>query len=145
VHWFPAQTVGVMRNRSTWTACLAGMVIGLVILAVPTLMAHGWPGSFSKLLRDVVERMGMIHLYLLFLSGVVWGLVVDKPYSRWGAASQLSFFPIFAILQMFQDPTSHNLWPLEFMIYGFLAMVALAGVKSVELITGRLRTSTPRH
>ena len=133
-----------MRNRSMISACLAGMAIGLVILAVPTLMAHGWPGSFSKLLRDVVERMGMIHLYILFVSGAVWGLVLDRPYSRWGAASQLSFFPLFAIIQMIQDPTSHNLWPLEFMIYGFLAMVALAGVKTMELITGRLRTTAPR-
>jgi hypothetical protein len=127
-----------------WMACLAGMATGLVILAVPTLMAHGWPGSFSKLLRDVVERMGMIHLYLLFLSGVVWGLVVERPYSRWGATSQLGSFPIFAIIQMIGDPTSHNLWPLEFMIYGFLAMVALAGVKTVELITARLHTTAPR-
>lgn len=126
-----------------WTACLAGMAIGLVILAVPTLMAHGWPGSFSKLLRDVVERMGMIHLYLLFLSGVIWALVADRPYSRWGAASQLASFPIFAIIQMIGDPTSHNLWPLEFMIYGFLAMVALGGVKTVELISARLGTTTP--
>ena len=133
-----------MRNRSIASACLAGMAIGLVILAVPTLMSHGWPGSFPKLLRDVVERMGMIHLYLLFLSGVGWGLVVDRPYSRWGAASQLGSFPIFAVIQMFMDPTSHNLWALEFMIYGFLAMVALAGVKTEELISGRLRTTSPR-
>jgi hypothetical protein len=130
-----------------WMACLSGMAIGLVILAVPTMMAHGWPGSFSKLLRDIVERMGMIHLYLLFLSGLVWGLAVERPYSRWGAASQLGSFPIFAIIQMIGDPTSHNLWPLEFMIYGFLAMVGLAGVKAVELITSRLRnqrTTAPR-
>ena len=120
------------------------MVVGLVILAVPTLMVHGWPGSCSKLLRDIVERMGSIHLFVLFVSGVVWGLALDRPYSRWAAGSQLAGFPLFAIFEMFMDPTSHNLWPLEFMIYGFLALVALAGVKTVEVVMGRLQPSVPR-
>ena len=35
--------------------------------------------------------------------------------------------PIFAIAEIMVSSTSHNLWPLEFAIYGFVSLNAILG------------------
>ena len=36
-------------------------------------------------------------------------------------------FPIASIAEMILYPTSHNLWPLEFFVYGILSIPAVVG------------------
>lgn len=110
-----------------------GMVAGFVVLTGITLLTHGWPGTLFGLNRQLVEGLAFRHLVLLFIMGVGWGFVLERPYSRYASACQVAWLPLLAICEMFVYPTSHNLWPLEFMIYGFLALIALAGTKTSEL------------
>jgi hypothetical protein len=38
---------------------------------------------------------------------------------------------------MFADPTSHNLWPFEFVIYGFYGCVVAAGAAVAHRVSRR--------
>ena len=41
--------------------------------------------------------------------------------------STVALLPLWATIEMGLDPTSHNLWPLEFGIYAFWGLMASAG------------------
>jgi integral membrane sensor domain MASE1 len=46
--------------------------------------------------------------------------------------------PIFAVAEIMVSSTSHNLWPLEFAIYGFVSLSAIVGAFLGRLIQRRL-------
>ncbi len=124
-------------SRQTVLACLVGMISGFIILVGITILTAGWHGSFFKLNRQLVEGLAFRHLVLLFVLGFTWSFVLERPYSRYAAASQVAWLPLVAICEMFSDPTSHNLWPFEFVIYAFLALIAVAGTRSAEFCKRR--------
>jgi len=82
--------------------------------------------------RQLVEGLAFRHVVLLFIMGVGWGFVLERRYSRFASACQVAWLPLLAFCEMSVDFASHNLWPLEFMSYGFLALIALAGTKTSE-------------
>jgi len=64
-----------------------------------------------------IDGMQMISIWLLLLLGILGGVLLPKRFWMGGLFS-MALFPIVAIFQMIQDPSSHNLWPLEFIAYG---------------------------
>lgn len=72
------------------------------------------------------------HLYsfsgiiTLFLIGLVFGCLWSKHKWLWGIGT-VSFFPIFSVVEMFMDPYSHNLFPFEFFVYGFMVIPGIVG------------------
>lgn len=82
-----------------------------------------------------MEHVGRGQLVLLFIVGMILGLLSKiRPVILGGAA--ISLLPLAAIAEMAVDSKSHNLFPLEFMVYGFYGCIVAIGV----LIAQRIRS-----
>jgi len=72
------------------------------------------------------------HLYsfreiiTLFLIGLIFGYLWPKHKGLWGFGV-VSLFPIFSIAEMIKNTYSHNLWPIEFILYGFATIPGIVG------------------
>jgi len=80
------------------------------------------------------------HVCIALASLVGWRFLLGScaELAVLGLCSDLSSGqPIFAVIEMLKDSTSHNLWPFEFLIYAALSLVPLLGVSAAWLI-GRL-------
>jgi hypothetical protein len=106
-------------------ACVAGVAVGFVLIALPSLIRWEHPKSLFDFVDAAVKGMSVAHLLLLVLGGLFWGFFLRWPYALCAAYCQLGSLPIIAVLEMLRDPTSHNLWPFEFMIYLVLAVASV--------------------
>jgi hypothetical protein len=130
-----------MRSSQTsWkrilASCLVGIVVGFVLITLPSILHRDHVHSVFDLVRSSVKNMSSVDLVLLFAGGFFWGLALKWPYSFFAAGCQVAGLPLIAVLEMISDPTSHNLWPIEFLIYGALALVCLIGM-TVGLLARR--------
>jgi len=72
------------------------------------------------------------HLYscrgiiTLFSIGLIFGCLWTKYKWLWGLGA-VSLFPISSVAEMIMNPSSHNLWPFEFVMYGFFAIPGIIG------------------
>jgi hypothetical protein len=82
-------------------------------------------------------------LALLFAAGLATGWFL-RDLNQWLAGfAMLLGLPLAAIAEMLVDSSSHNLWPLEFAMYGVLMLAPTAGVavaRKVMTWTGVLRS-----
>jgi hypothetical protein len=106
---------------------VVGSIAGYLAVSIPWEMAVASGATKAK---NMIDGMQPIPLLLLALIGFMFGLI--SPRWFWiGAFSQFAAFPAIAFWEMHNDPTSHNLWPLEFIIYGIMgaicASIGLAG------------------
>jgi hypothetical protein len=108
-------------------------------MTLPVLVSSDalMPSPLFPLIRTSVERMGLVSVLLLWLAGVLLGAFGAGPAWRLGLAT-MALFPLSAIAEMFVDGTSHNLWPLEFIIYGVLSIPAMIGAMLGRLVRNRL-------
>jgi hypothetical protein len=105
-------------------ACFLG-VAGF-IAPVPILHPRHYSAPLFPLLRTAVEGMSFLTILFLFCAGFLVGCFGRGHPLLLGLAT-VSLLPMFAIAEMIVSPTSHNLWPLEFAIYGFVSLSAIAG------------------
>lgn len=102
---------------------LLAAVGGILSVLIPYLVSHGYAGPHKysaplfPLLRNAWEALNpfMSGLLLLVVGGGV-ALVRPKNWFVLGGSTVL-LFPLAAILEMNKDPSSHNLWPFEFVLY----------------------------
>lgn len=75
---------------------------------------------------------------LLFIVGIFLGYFGQK---IWWLISIVTIiiFPINAIIEMIILPKSHNLWPIEFAIYLFMALPAVIGAYFGKIIREKKR------
>lgn len=73
-----------------------------------------------------IDGMQVVSLGLLIVVGFVLGLLASR-YSARLAVASMAAFPLIAVVDMVREPTSHNLWPFEFAIYGAMSLLAVAG------------------
>jgi hypothetical protein len=131
-------------SRKTLGFVLAPL-LGLSAMVLPVLLRAGGPlhdAPLFPLLRTAVERVGLPQLVLLFTTGVVLGLLSTAPALLLGLAA-VSLLPLAAIAEMIKDPTSHNLFPFEFMMYALYGLVVVGGVVLVRRLRRRPSTSRP--
>ena len=76
----------------------------------------------------------------LFLIGLILGFLWSKYKWLWGVGA-VSLFPIFSIVEMLMDPYSHNLWPFEFIIYGFMIIPGILGAYAGAFIRRKFTKS----
>ena len=97
----------------------------VVILQLPPPPQGGlFPFVFAG-----VEGMSLLTLILLFASGIMLGLSfsIHPLHPLVFGFATMAAFPALAFVEMVQNPYSHNLWPFEFAIYGFVSLFAVGG------------------
>ncbi len=104
---------------------LASVWLPVVILKLPPPPQGGlFPFIFAG-----VEGMSLLTVILLFASGIMLGLIFcNHPLHPlvFGFAT-MTALPALAILEVAQDPFTHNLLPIEFVFYGFVSLFAVGG------------------
>ena len=83
--------------------------------------------SFVSLVSRTFENMVILPtLFSLFAVGFLLGFLCKKFWWLLGLITVL-IFPVMSVYEMNVSPTSHNLWPIEFIIYGALSIPAITG------------------
>ena len=100
--------------------------LGAVILPVWLLSLRPYAAPLFPLVRTGIEGLSFLTFIFLFVSGLLLGLFGRGHPFLLGIAT-MGLFPLLAIAEMVVSPTSHNIWPLEFMMYGFLSLSAAVG------------------
>jgi hypothetical protein len=81
----------------------------------------------SALLGICAISLPVFTFVILFVGGIVLGLIFSIQPVLLGMFS-MAAMPVFSILEMIVDPNSHNLFPIEFIIYAVVSMVTVGGV-----------------
>jgi hypothetical protein len=84
-----------------------------------------YSAAFLPFVRDAVEGMRPYSLALLFGIGVIFGLLGRAPVWLTGPATMVAF-PAWSIVDMALGG-DHNLFPIEWFIYGVFSLFGLAG------------------
>ena len=113
-----ARMKDVRINRQVLIIAITAAVAGYLAVWIPWMLA----GSQ----KNMVDGFRPISLLYLTLVGFVCGLAVPHRFWVAGLAS-MALFPVMAIVGAVRDPASHNLLPIELVIYGFLTLPALLG------------------
>lgn len=120
----------ILRDLRQWVfPFLWAPLLGLLSVVVPAVALSPMPeeAPVFSLVRTGVEHMSWLTLTLLFLSGVVLGGGFRHKSCWLSSFLVMAALPAVTIVEVIADGTSHNLWPLEFLVYGGLTLVSLLG------------------
>jgi hypothetical protein len=120
--------------------CAAFLGLGAVILPVWLLSLRPCPAPLFPLVRTGIERMSYLTFLFLFISGLLLGFKGKGHPALLGCAT-MGLFPLVAIAEIFSSPTSHNLWPFEFVMYGLVSLSAVLGAFIGRYVQKRVRKS----
>lgn len=133
-----------LHFMTPWICAMAvGALAGLgCIMAPPYLLPGGirriYEAPLFPVLRTAWENLAFLPtMLLLFILGMGLGAALPKSWRSVGISPVL-LLPVAAILEMFADPTSHNLWPIEFVFYGFVGLAPLVGALAGSLVRRRV-------
>ena len=103
---------------------------GLAAIVLPVLINPSvrWYSAetIAPPIRTGVENLSIEAVVLLFVAGAV--VAPPRIRSAWlVGACTVAALPLITIFELFRFPASHNLWPLEFVVYGFLAIPGMLG------------------
>jgi hypothetical protein len=117
-------------------------LLGLLAIVAPVwiLDLRRYTAPLFPLIRSGVEGMSLLTLVFLFCAGFLVGCFgVGHPLLL-GMAT-VALLPILAIAEMSVSSTTHNLWPLEFIIYGVICLCAVAGAFTGRFAKRLVRTT----
>ena len=129
----PDQTVW---NTVPGTRYLIGLPtaigLGLTSVCLPVVILQLPPppqGGLFPFVFAGVEGMSLLTLILLFASGIMLGLVFSTHllHPLVFGFTTMAAFPVLAFVEIAQNPFSHNLLPIEFVMYGFVSLFAVGG------------------
>ena len=113
-----------------WLILPIAAIFDLLAMILPVLLfppVHWYDAPLFPVIRNAVEHVGRGQLVLLFTVGMALGFLSRmRPAILGGVA--ISLLPLAAIAEMVVDSTSHNLFPLEFMVYAFYGGIVAIGV-----------------
>jgi hypothetical protein len=121
-------------------------ILGLLSLILPVL-AFSPPreeAPLFPLLATGVKHMSPATLSLLFLSGVLLSGVFPGKASWMASFLVLVAMPIVILSEGIADPSSHNLFPFELVLYGILTLITLLGA-GVGIVAKRKVTDALRR
>jgi hypothetical protein len=109
--------------------CIILAVAGVAVFVAPVVFISSpwYPSPLFPILRNAVEYMSKGALLWLFVAGGAAGLAFRSLPAIVVGPSMLALLPVAAVAEMMVDPTSHNLWPLEFAMYAVISLVPAAG------------------
>jgi hypothetical protein len=117
-------------------------LLGLLAIVAPVwiLDLRRFTAPLFPLVRSGVEGMSLLTLVFLFCAGFLVGCFgVGHPLLL-GMAT-VALLPILAIAEMSVSSTTHNLWPLEFIMYGVISLCAVAGAFAGRFAKRLVRTT----
>jgi hypothetical protein len=100
-------------------------VASFLAILLPVWIINGI-GFNGEILDSYDPMTGLIALFLLLAIGFVSGFLGQRFMVLKGLLI-ISPLPMIAVYEMCIDPTSHNLWPLEFIFYGIYGLFASIG------------------
>jgi hypothetical protein len=132
-----------------------GAVLGLISIIIPPIyIVHvkAYESPLFPMVRTGIEGMSSWSFLFLFLSGVFLGVIYPRHEPLYGmflgftyskhelllGISTMALFPILAFLEMMTDNNSHNLWPIEFVQYGFFTIPGICGAYAGAFIRRKL-------
>jgi hypothetical protein len=131
-----------MQRFSLFSAFAAASLLGLLAIVAPVwiLDMRRYTAPLFPLIRSGVEGMSLLTLVFLFCAGFLVGCFgVGHPLLL-GVAT-VALLPILAIAEMCVSSTTHNLWPLEFIIYGVISLCGVAGAFTGRFAMRLVRTT----
>ena len=117
--------------------CAAFLGVSAVILPVWLLSLRRYTAPLFPLVRSGIEGISLLTLVFLFVSGLLLGFFGRGHPFLLGIAT-MALLPLLAIAEMVVEPTSHNVWPLEFMMYGFVSFSAVFGACIGRLVKSKV-------
>jgi hypothetical protein len=105
-------------------AAASGFCAYVLPVALDPSTRH-YEAAFLPFVRDALEGMKPYSLGLLFGIGFVLGLLGRAPVWLTGPAT-MAAFPVWSVLDMALG-SDHNLFPIEWFIYGVFSLLGLAG------------------
>lgn len=118
-----------------------GAALGIISVIIPPIWivdVKAYESPLFPMLRTGIEGMSGWSFLFLFLSGMFLGVICPQHKLLWGI-STMSLFPILAFMEMMKDPYSHNLWPIEFILYGVAAIPGIVGAYIGAFIRKKFR------
>jgi hypothetical protein len=126
-----------MRLGAEVCAAAAAGWAAVLLSAIPP-RPGGTESVFLPLMAEAVELMAPVSILLLFGVGVVAGLVGRGPTVVLGLAT-VACLPLWSLMDVLSGGRGHNLLPVEWVSYGLIGLVGVAGA-----VIGRNRGLKPR-
>ena len=107
-------------------------ILGFCTFFIPVLFKHGIAIGekkeyFAALIDYTLENtVPFPTLILLFCVGFMLGVVSSRIWFILGVLT-VFIFPVNAVYEMNIYPSSHNLWPFEFIVYILFTVPAIIG------------------
>ena len=122
------------------TLYAAAPIAGLAAFVLPSLSVVLRKGASPvQIVGASVDAASLPTVVLLFVAGFLAGaLDTNVRAIRYGLLT-IALLPVAAVIEMAVDDTSHNLWPIEFVIYVVTSLVPAVGV-----LVGRLWSRPPQ-
>ncbi|HIF83906.1 MAG TPA: hypothetical protein EYQ79_00255 [Flavobacteriaceae bacterium] len=115
-------------------------ILGMISILIPVFILDDlrtYDSPLFPMIRTGIEGISLYSLLFLISSGLIIKSFSDLSSWKIGLAS-MALFPLAAICEIIYEPTSHNLFPLEFIFYAIYSLPALLGAYLSEFITNKL-------
>jgi VIT1/CCC1 family predicted Fe2+/Mn2+ transporter len=116
----------------------AASIMGVASLVIPYLITYGYvpeelyDAPLFPLLRSSWEGLNpVVTALILVMTGMFLGFIRGQKWRTLGLSSVL-LLVLAAIIEMVVSPSSHNLWPMEFLMY----VIFIAGPMSLGAFVG---------
>ncbi|NVN90915.1 MAG: hypothetical protein HXX11_09960 [Desulfuromonadales bacterium] len=107
-------------------------VLGFVSIVIPPYVTPGksiiyYESPLFPIITTAIKNIYILPtIVLLVIVGFILGYFKTNKWWLWGIAT-IILFPTSSLLEMTLYPSSHNLWPFEFLIYSILAVPPCIG------------------
>jgi hypothetical protein len=111
-------------------------ILGMVSIILPVFILgdlRHYESPLFPLIRTGIEGFSLYSLLFLLVSGSTVKLFSDIPFWKIGLMS-MALFPLATLCEMIADSSSHNMFPIEFIFYGFYTIPAILGAYSSQVI-----------
>ena len=127
------------RLRSDAPPLLVLPLLGLACVTMPVVIRGEslMPAPLFPLLRTAVEQLNWMPIAALAALGLMAG-VFTRLWPPLIALASVAALPVAMIAEIVADPTSHNLFPFELVMYAAMALPVLLAALAGRWI--RMRT-----
>jgi hypothetical protein len=118
------------------SAFIAISILGMLSLILPVFILGDlkpYESPLFPLIRTGIEGMSIYSLSFLFLSGFIVKLFSKASFWKIGLMS-MTLFPLATFCEMIFDPTSHNMFPFEFILYVIYTIPAIIGAAASQFM-----------